>query len=192
MLGVTVPNYISILRVLLVPVFVAAVLYYVNRGDEGYRYAAIVVFTIAALSDALDGYLARRLNQTSRLGAILDPMADKLLLVSGIVVLSLDYRPVLPTIPIWLTTLIITRDTILPLGTILINYSGHRARVKPKLLGKLATFAQIAMILWALLKLPDTGLQSLIILVGLLTFSSGAQYLRDGLAQLQANPNTTQ
>jgi hypothetical protein len=96
--NVTLPNYISILRILLVPVFVAAFVYNVDRRLETYRYLAITVFSIAALSDAIDGYLARRLNQASRLGAILDPLADKLLLVSGIVVLSLDHRPILPSI----------------------------------------------------------------------------------------------
>ena len=120
----TIPNYISILRILLVPVFIALILYYVNHEVELYRHLAITVFVLAIVSDAVDGYLARRMNQTTRLGAILDPLADKLLLVGGIVVLSIDYRPILPTIPIWLTTLIVTRDTILPLGTNLISYTG--------------------------------------------------------------------
>jgi cardiolipin synthase (CMP-forming) len=184
--NVTLPNYISILRILLVPIFVASVVYYVDRGLETYRYLAITIFGIAALSDAVDGYLARRLNQASRLGAILDPLADKLLLVSGIVVLSLDHRPILPSIPIWLTTLIISRDVILPLGTILISYTGTTPKVQPKLLGKLATVAQMLVILWALFKAPQMGLQMLIILSGLLTFSSGMQYIYDGVAQLNA------
>jgi cardiolipin synthase (CMP-forming) len=183
---VTLPNYISVLRILLVPVFVASVVYYVDRGLETYRYLAITVFAIAALSDAVDGYLARRLNQSSRLGAILDPLADKLLLVSGIVVLSLDHRPILPSVPIWLTTLIISRDVILPLGTILISYTGTTPKVQPKLLGKLATVAQMLMILWALFKAPEIGLNTLIILSGLLTFSSGMQYIHDGVTQLNA------
>lgn len=189
-LNVTLPNYISILRILLVPVFVASVVYYVDREQEAYRYLAIAVFGIAALSDAVDGYLARRLNQTSRLGAILDPLADKLLLVSGIVVFSLDHRPILPSIPIWLTTLIISRDVILPLGTILISYTGITPKVQPKLLGKLATVAQMLMILWALFKAPQIGLQTLIILSGILTFSSGMQYIYDGVKQLNAHDAT--
>ena len=99
-----IPNYISILRILLLPVFIALILYYVNHEVELYRHLAITVFGLAIVSDAVDGYLARRMNQTTRLGAILDPLADKLLLVGGIVVLSIDYRPILPTIPSSLTT----------------------------------------------------------------------------------------
>ena len=185
---VTIPNYISILRILLVPVFVASIGYYVDRETEGFRYLAITVFAIAALSDALDGFLARRLNQMSRLGAILDPLADKLLLVAGIVVLSMDHRPILPSIPIWLTTLIISRDAILPLGTILISYTGTRPKVQPKLLGKWATVAQMIMISWALLKWPQSGLNLLIFLVGLLTLASGFQYIYDGVSQLEEKP----
>lgn len=187
----TIPNYISILRILLVPVFVAAVGYYVDREEEVYRYFAITIFAIAALSDALDGFLARYLNQMSRLGAILDPLADKLLLVSGIVVLSMDHRPILPSIPIWLTTLIISRDAILPLGTILISYTGIRPKVQPKLLGKLATVSQMTMISWALLKAPELGLKFLIILTGILTLGSGIQYIHDGVSQLEEKPAET-
>ena len=180
----TIPNYISILRILLVPVFVASVVYYVERQEEIYRYLAILVFAVAAISDAVDGFLARHLNQSSKLGAILDPLADKLLLVSGIVILSLDPRPILPSIPIWLTTLVISRDAILPLGTILISYTGAVPKVRPRLMGKLATVTQMTMILWALFKAPLAGLQALIVLSGLLTFASGVQYIRDGVRQI--------
>jgi len=185
---VTIPNYISILRILLVPVFIALILYYVNHEVELYRHLAITVFVLAIVSDAVDGYLARRMNQTTRLGAILDPLADKLLLVGGIVVLSIDYRPILPTIPIWLTTLIVTRDTILPLGTILISYTGSTPKVVPRMTGKLATVAQMTMILWALAKAPEAGLAILIWVAGLLTLLSGVRYILDGVAQLDSCP----
>ena len=182
----TIPNYISILRILLVPVFVAAVGYYVDREQEIYRYLAITVFAFASLSDAVDGYLARRLNQTSRLGAVLDPLADKLLLVAGIVVLSQDHRPILPSLPIWLTTLIISRDAILPIGTMLISYTGVRPKVQPKMLGKLATVTQMTMILYALFKGPQVGLSILIALTGILTLASGGQYIYDGVSQINS------
>lgn len=183
---VTLPNYISILRILLVPVFLASVVYYVNLEKEVYRYLAIAVFSFASISDALDGYLARQFRQESHLGSILDPLADKLLLVAGIVVLSLHHNPNLPSIPTWLTTLIVSRDAFLLLGIVLISYSGKTPRVQPRLLGKSATVAQMALILWALLKLPNAGFSVCIWLAGLLTLASGVQYFLDGLKQLNA------
>ncbi len=169
------------------PVFVAAVGYYVDREEEIFRHLAIAVFGLASLSDAVDGYLARRLNQASRLGAVLDPLADKLLMLAGVVVLSQDHSPILPSLPIWLTTLIISRDAILPIGTMLISYTGVRPRVQPKLLGKWATVAQMSLILYALFKGPETGLTLLIATAGLLTLCSGAQYIYDGVTQLDSN-----
>lgn len=184
---VTLPNYISILRILLVPVFLASVVYYVSLEKEIYRYLAIAVFSFASLSDALDGYLARRFRQESHLGSILDPLADKLLLVVGIVALSLHHNPnLLLSIPTWLTTLIVSRDAFLLLGIVLISYSGKTPRVQPRLLGKTATVAQMALILWALLKLPNAGFFVCIWLAGLLTLASGVQYFLDGLKQLNA------
>lgn len=183
---VTLPNYISILRILLVPVFLASVVYYVSDEKEIYRYLAIAVFSFASLSDALDGYLARQFRQESRLGSILDPLADKLLLVAGIVALSLHDNPNLSSIPSWLTTLIVSRDAFLLLGIVLISYSGKTPRVQPRLLGKTATVAQMALILWALLKLPNAGFSVCIWLAGLLTLASGVQYFLDGLKQLNA------
>ncbi len=189
---VTLPNYISILRILLVPVFLASVVYYVSFEREVYRYLAIAVFSFASLSDALDGYLARQFRQESRLGSILDPLADKLLLVAGIVVLSLYHSPNLHSIPILLTILIVSRDAFLLLGIVLISYSGKTPRVQPRLLGKTATVAQMALILWALLKseirwfLPNEGFSVCIWLAGLLTLASGVQYFLDGLKQLNA------
>src|SRR5580765_5244540 len=110
----TTANKITILRILLVPFFVMQVLYYADASGqaarEWYRIAALWTFGVAAISDALDGYIARRYNQRSELGAILDPLADKLLLVSGIVVLSFEHPPYqqyLATLPLWLAGTII-------------------------------------------------------------------------------------
>src|SRR5882757_7662562 len=109
----TTANKITILRILLIPAFIVEVLYYFKTGDEGDRIAGFVCFAVAAILDGVDGYIARRYNQKSELGAILDPLADKLLLVSGIVLLSLPAgRPYLVTIPLWLTATIISRDVV--------------------------------------------------------------------------------
>src|SRR5437773_4776140 len=117
----TTANKISIFRILLVPVFVVEVLYYAQEGNEMHRLAAILCFAIAAICDGVDGYIARRYNQRSELGAILDPLADKLLLVSGIVVLSFDHHPYLEMIPLWLTGTIIGRDVLLLICLVVIQ-----------------------------------------------------------------------
>src|SRR5688572_23677776 len=109
----TTANKITIFRVLLVPGFVVMVLYYVDTGTELFRILALLAFALAAVSDAIDGYIARRYNQHSELGKILDPLADKLLLVSGIVLLSLHNEPHLDRLPLWLTGTIIGRDVLL-------------------------------------------------------------------------------
>src|SRR5947208_17055175 len=101
-LGMTTANKITIVRVLLVPFFIAQVLYYAETGRDAHRVLALLTFAVAALSDAIDGYIARRFNQRSELGAILDPLADKLLLVSAIVLLSRHDKPELERIPFWL------------------------------------------------------------------------------------------
>src|ERR1039458_8393511 len=117
----TTANKITILRILLVPFFVVEVLYYTKAGHELYRMLAIASFAIAAICDGVDGYVARRFNQRSELGAILDPLADKLLLVSGIVVLSFDHAPYLESVPLWLTGTIIGRDVFILIGMVVIQ-----------------------------------------------------------------------
>ena len=186
----TLPNYISFFRIFLVPVFVASIVYYVELEQEVYRYTAVVVFLLASLSDMLDGYLARHYHMESRLGTILDPLADKLLLVAGVVVLSLDHGTTLSAIPIWLTTLIISRDAFLGLGAMLIVYLGRSPQVRPRLPGKLATVSQMALILWALLKLHPTGLEICIWLSGGLTLLSGIHYIHDGIRQISSEADS--
>jgi cardiolipin synthase len=106
----TTANKITILRILLIPFFVVELIYYVRTGNESHRLAALLSFAIAAILDGVDGYIARRYNQISELGKILDPLADKLLLVSGIVALSFNHGNFLGQIPLWLIGTIIGRD----------------------------------------------------------------------------------
>src|SRR3954451_1929446 len=107
----------------MVPVFVVEVVNYTEAGNEIHRLVALMAFGVAALSDAIDGYLARRYNQHSELGRILDPLADKLLLIAGVVLLSLKNEPYLARIPLWLTATILSRDVLLLLGLIIIYYT---------------------------------------------------------------------
>src|SRR5713226_5602730 len=97
----TTANKVTIVRILMIPVFIVQLLYYYKTGNEVHRFAGLLCFAAAAILDGVDGYIARRYNQRSELGAILDPLADKLLLISGIVFLSFDHRAYLQAIPLW-------------------------------------------------------------------------------------------
>jgi phosphatidylglycerophosphate synthase len=136
----------------------------------------------------LDGYIARRYNQRSELGAVLDPLADKLLLISGIVVLSIQNDPYLRPIPLWLTGTIIGRDVLLLVGLVVIQMMVGKVRVRPRILGKIATVLQMAVVLWSLLKWDDRRLLYLSLGAAFCTGISGLLYVWDGVLQLSAHP----
>ena len=186
----TTANKVTILRILLIPFFVVEILYYVNTGGEDHRWLAILSFGLAAVFDGVDGYIARQYNQRSELGAILDPLADKLLLVSGIVVLSFDHRPRLETVPLWLTGTIIGRDILLLAGMIVIQMTVGKVVVKPRALGKVATVLQMVVVLWILLKWSDKWLSIWTLGAALCTGISGLLYVWDGSRQLSAHPTS--
>jgi CDP-diacylglycerol--glycerol-3-phosphate 3-phosphatidyltransferase len=184
----TTANKVTILRILLVPFFIAQVLYYVGSGNELYRLLAILSFAVAAISDGVDGYIARRYNQRSELGAILDPLADKLLLVSGVVLLSLDNGHHLERIPLWLTVTIIGRDVIILIGLVVIQITVGKVVVHPRIIGKLATVLQMIVVLWTLLRWEAHWLRAWSAAAALCTGGSGLLYIYDGVRQLSASP----
>ena len=181
----TLPNKITMARILLVPVFVVELMIYVEGGRELHRWIALGLFTLAAVGDGLDGYLARRLNQRSDLGALLDPIADKLLLVLALVLLTLDNEPRLDRIPIWLTVLVFSRDLVLFLLFVLVHYLVPNATVRPHFIGKCATVLQMACVWWALLKWNTQWLAVMALLTALSTAFSGALYVRYALGLLR-------
>lgn len=185
----TTANKVTICRILLVPFFIVLVIYYVRTGNELLRWFAIGCFGLAAISDGIDGFLARHFNQRSELGAVLDPLADKLLLVSAIVLLSLRNEPELDPIPIWLTATILSRDVLLLIGLALIHFVVGKVVVRPHLLGKAATVLQMAAVLWALFKLDERWLYGLCIAAAVLTGVSGLIYVFDGMRQLAKHPS---
>lgn len=187
----TIANQITILRILIVPAFIVVVLYYVHGGGEWLRFCSLGLFGLAALSDAVDGFIARKFNQISELGTVLDPLADKMLLVAGFILLSLDNDPYLSSIPIWLTALILSRDVLLVLGLILIHYTFGKINVKPRLVGKCATVLQMVIILSVLAKMPQGFLDLLIIGAGICTGLSGVLYFWDGTRQLGTHPSSS-
>ena len=184
----TTANKITILRILLIPFFVVQVLYYVRQGHELHRLLAILCFAIASILDGVDGYIARHYNQRSELGAILDPLADKLLLVSGVVVLSFEHDPYLDNIPLWLTGTIIGRDVLMLVGLVVIQITVGKVKVRPRLVGKVATVLQMVVVLWVLLTWHDRSLGILVFLAAVFTGISGLLYVWDGVHQLSAHP----
>src|SRR5499425_1428692 len=141
---VTVPNLLTVFRMVLIPVFVS-LLFYQNF------VLALAVFVVAGITDGLDGLLARRFQQQSQLGTILDPIADKLLLVTAFVVLSM--RSVFPQplpshlpIPFWVTIAVISRDVFILVGAAAINIVTGFRGFRPSFLGKINTTVQIVAI----------------------------------------------
>jgi cardiolipin synthase (CMP-forming) len=128
----TVANQLTLLRMLLIPAFVLFVVY-------GYFGWALVIFTLAGITDALDGLIARATHQKTDLGAWLDPAADKLLLVTTFIVLTLPNIGLTNRIPIWLTVLIISRDVGIVLTVAIVGLAMGPRTFKPSLLGKGAT-----------------------------------------------------
>jgi len=187
----TTANKITILRMLLIPFFVVEVLYYGLEGNELHRLLAVLCFAVAAILDGVDGYIARHYNQRSELGAILDPLADKLLLVSGVVVLSFDHRPYLDKVPLWLTGAIIGRDILLLVGLLVIHLMVGKFAIRPRILGKVATVLQMVVVLWVLLKWQQHWLPVWTIGAAVCTGVSGLLYVWDGSRQLSAHPSSS-
>ncbi len=128
----TIANQLTLLRMLLIPAFVILVVY----GRFGW---ALIVFLVAGATDAFDGVAARQAGQKTTLGAWLDPAADKLLLVTTFVVLTLPNLGLVNRIPIWLTVLIISRDVGIVLTVAIVSLAMGPRTFKPSLLGKTAT-----------------------------------------------------
>jgi cardiolipin synthase len=186
----TTANKVTILRILLIPFFVTETVYYVRTGNEVHRLLAVLSFAVTAIMDGVDGYIARQYKQISELGKILDPVADKMLLVSGIVLLSFNNEPYLRQIPLWLTGMIIGRDLLLGIGAVVINLVVGKVTVQPRLTGKLATVFQMLVIVWILLKwdFHENFLHIWILGAGIFTAVSGIYYILDGMKQLSAHP----
>lgn len=177
---VTLPNMLTIFRMALTPVFVSLLFY------QKFVWA-LAAFVVAGITDGLDGLLARRFQQQSELGRILDPIADKMMLVTSFVVLSM--RGVFPTplpkhlpVPFWVTITVISRDIFILVGAAAINMvSGFRA-FRPSFLGKVSTVVQIAAVAAVILAAQTrvgTGyyLPTIYTSVFTLTLLSGIHYI---------------
>lgn len=171
-----VPNSLTILRILLIPLIVGLLIY------EHVEYA-LVTLIIAALTDALDGTIARMANQKTRFGAYLDPLADKLLLMTTFVTFSF-----LDMVPVWSVILVVSRDAILLTGTLLAHLTSTVIDASPTVLGKATTLFQVSyMILVLALISQDLNpvlLFPLLLTMSLLTVLSGMHYIFRGVSQL--------
>jgi cardiolipin synthase len=165
-------NWLTIVRILLIPVFVTLLVY--NRV-----LVAFAVFVLAGVTDTLDGYIARSRGTKTRLGAFLDPLADKLLLTAAFVTLTYKFPRVLP---FWLTAVVLSRDLVLILGAALIMLTGGQVHPAPTMLGKTSTAVQmltagLALLVAAHVRGFEPIRPALLVLTAALTIASGIQYM---------------
>jgi cardiolipin synthase len=183
---------ITILRLILVPVFVVFIITYndSNHREEAWRYAAIGTFLLASVSDAVDGYLARHWNQGSALGALLDPIADKLLLLAALVTLSLIPVGHLRPFPIWFPAIIISRDALLLGGYCILRHFHVPMDIRPHWTGKISTVFTLMAIGAVLLKLGDIAILGLCALGAGFALICTVIYVRQGLNLLTHGGHT--
>ena len=192
---VTFASKITIARMCLVPVFATLAFYYsytVKTGEpmESLRWWALAVFVTAASTDGVDGWIARRFNQCSKFGAYIDPIADKALLVTGVITLSLvDWGEPGWRLPLWFTALVLIRDGII-LGGIKVLYSKHRdVKIIPHWTGKICTVAQMFAIGWVMLKVTSISPIYPCLIAGIFTVWSSIAYIHQGQKILRNGRN---
>jgi len=150
----TLANKITILRILAVPAFILAVLYY-EPQYEYLRSVALGIFFLAAVSDFIDGYIARRYDQKTQIGSILDPLADKLLLMSAFICLFVkkEYFGEVQ-LPFWLLVVVISRDLILLIGAVIMHLINASMKIEPSFAGKAATVLQAVAVVGIFIQWP--------------------------------------
>jgi len=167
-----IPNSLTLLRILLVPVYIGLLVY--EEFDQ-----ALIVLLVAGITDALDGTIARAANQKTRLGAFLDPLADKLLLTSGFITLSTIH-----VIPTWVTIVVVSRDVMLLLGTAVAQLTETEIDITPTFLGKGTTFLQLSYVLLVIFlssrRIELHYLHPLLLGMVAFTLLSGLHYLYRG------------
>lgn len=159
-------NYVTIFRLLLVPVFLITL----TIGDTAGNGYALLVFLIASLSDAVDGIIARKTGSISSLGRFLDPMADKLLIVTGFIALT-----VMGKIPLWLSVIVISRDIILFFGWLGIYVITNIRQISPTIVSKFTTFMQMTTVVMVIIGFKYNNV--LFVITGGFTVISGVHYI---------------
>jgi len=170
-----IPNLISLLRIILTPILIICLI-------QGFYLKAFIVFIVASLTDALDGFLARFLKQKTVLGSYLDPLADKALIASSFVTLS-----IMAALPAWLTVLVISRDLVILTGICILSQISIQFDVKPALVSKVTTAFQFLTVLVAMASLASpihfsSNLMSVVYwITAILTVVSGFTYIVRGI-----------
>ena len=175
------PNLITLARLILVPVIIWLLL-------VGHTHTAFLAFVVAGISDAADGFIAKRFNMETELGAYLDPIADKMLIVCIFVTLGLQGH-----LPVWLVIAVVSRDVLIVMAVMLSSLVGHPVKIKPLVISKANTVAQIML---AALVLADEGYHLkldavrvvLIWVTATLTFASTVSYLDSWLRHMSEPP----
>jgi cardiolipin synthase (CMP-forming) len=139
----TLPNFITLLRLAALPFFLVSI-------ADGRFDIALAIFVVAGLSDGVDGYLARHLGMKSALGAYLDPIADKLLLISSYLFLAIPSYPAKVKVPVWLAVMVLSRDFLLLMVALLMILSTGKRSFPPSWAGKVTTVTQIVTVLFVL------------------------------------------
>jgi cardiolipin synthase (CMP-forming) len=186
----TLANRITLVRMFFIPLFILLVLYYdksVLRGETeiGLRWFATAVFIGIFLLDAVDGYIARSRKEISKLGTLLDPLADKAMLLSALILLGRPSPAFQTNLPVWFVLLVISRDVMLIGGALIIQSIVGNVTVRPRISGKATTFFQMTVIIWVLIGLPGKIFVGLVYTAAALTFLSALQYIFDGIRQLE-------
>jgi CDP-diacylglycerol--glycerol-3-phosphate 3-phosphatidyltransferase len=184
--GVTLANWITLVRIFLIPVFALLATYYGMSVVEGHpkewwRLMASGIFLLACATDALDGWAARRFGGNTRLGSILDPIADKGLLLTAILALSFSKWPIV--LPLWFALLIVTHDLVLFLGCSLLFCASGGIDIRPSSLGKISTALQMLAVGWIMLQFPLFCYP--VWIAGVCTFISGVDYVYRGTPLLR-------
>jgi len=173
-----VANMLTILRMFLIPIFVIASVYQLHL-------IAFVLFVVAGITDFLDGYIARYTRHVTDVGRFLDPMADKVMLISVYVILALDTIGNANLVPVWVTILVIFRDVFIAIASVVIFFTTDVRSISPSILGKISTFVQITTAsLYLFCNAFDLNAPWLIYLaysVAVCTILSGVHYLVRGV-----------
>ena len=183
----TLPNLLTLCRIALTIPFMILI----NQGRFG---TALAVFFLASVTDFADGFLARRRNQRLRVGRFLDPLADKLLINAAFVILALPHTQ-FASIPLWLAFVVVGRDLLIVLGSLIVYLLTRFKQFKPSLLGKINTFAELGLIVWFLV-FHTTGrliflLPFLYAILAVCIAASGVEYIIRGVMIAKQHGNVS-